>query len=459
MKIQNATRLIAVSFICCLALLALLAPQVQAQDPFLLRDGDRIVFYGDDITEVQFYDNVAEPRLYTTFIETYAVTRFPKLQLEFINSAWGGDRVTGGYGGPADVRLQRDVIAYKPTVLSIMLGMRDAGGTSYDSERAAAFATGYEHIVRVVRGALPSVRITAVEPSAYDENGGPPLVEGGYNSVLLRYGEIIRKIAERERLTVADLNSPLLAFLQTAQTTDPAMARGILPDRAHPGPGGHLVLATALLKAWDAPMIVSAVEIDAAHRRIVRADKTSVLSLTIDHGLSWTQEDQALPFPIDVADPAIALAVRCSDVVEALDQQTLKVTGLTAERYLLKIDREPIATFARGQLEQGVNLALLDTPMKKQAMQVHRLTLRRNDVHFGQWRQTQVPQGILYKELVGHALLNADTVPPLWHVEDDSPRLTSAAINALDKLEQDVIQRQRSAAQPRPHHYEVIPEP
>src|SRR6266851_1263081 len=94
-----------------------------AQEPFALRDGDRVVFFGDSITD---------QRLYTTFAETYVVTRFPKLNIAFVHSGWGGDRVSGGGGGPVDVRLWRDVLAYNPTVVTIMLGMNDGGYRAYD---------------------------------------------------------------------------------------------------------------------------------------------------------------------------------------------------------------------------------------------------------------------------------------------------------------------------------------
>src|SRR2546430_5339848 len=87
------------------------------QSGFYLKDGDRVVFYGDSITD---------QRLYTTFVETYLVTRFPARHVRFVHSGWGGDRVTGGGGGPIDRRLSRDVFAYKPTVVTVMLGMNDA---------------------------------------------------------------------------------------------------------------------------------------------------------------------------------------------------------------------------------------------------------------------------------------------------------------------------------------------
>src|SRR3954447_11939642 len=90
---------------------------------FSLKDGDRVVFYGDSITD---------QRLYTTFAETYVVTRFPKLNVQFVHSGWGGDRVNGGGGGPIDLRLERDVFAYKPTVMTIMLGMNDGRYRAFD---------------------------------------------------------------------------------------------------------------------------------------------------------------------------------------------------------------------------------------------------------------------------------------------------------------------------------------
>src|SRR5712691_11492956 len=97
----------------------------QAQSGFYLRSGDRVVFYGDSITD---------QRLYTAFVESYVLTRFPRLNVSFVHSGWGGDRVTGGGGGKIDERLRRDVIAYKPTVVTIMLGMNDGGYKAFDSE-------------------------------------------------------------------------------------------------------------------------------------------------------------------------------------------------------------------------------------------------------------------------------------------------------------------------------------
>src|SRR5207249_8771541 len=53
-----------------------------AAGEFFVKDGDHVVFLGDSITE---------QRLYTTYIEAYALTRFPQWKLTFRNVGWGGD--------------------------------------------------------------------------------------------------------------------------------------------------------------------------------------------------------------------------------------------------------------------------------------------------------------------------------------------------------------------------------
>jgi lysophospholipase L1-like esterase len=422
-----------------LLLLALPGLAAAGEGDFYLKDGDRVVFYGDSITD---------QRLYTTFVETYVVTRFPRLDVSFVHSGWGGDRVGGGGGGRIGRRLQRDVIAYKPTVVTVMLGMNDASYRALDEKIFDTYKYGYRHLVEELKDFLPGVRITLIQPSPFDDVTRKPNFEGGYNEVLVRYGEFVKDLARDEKVDVADLNTPVVEALKRANEKDPDTAKKIVPDRVHPGPAGHLLMAEALLKAWNAPAMVTSVTIERPlppaspndvrtdeRKPQIRDENTKVTGLDVKDGaIFWTQEDDALPLPIDMKDPVIALAVNSSDVVEALDRQMLKVVDAPASEYTLKIDGREVGKFSRDKLAEGINLATLDTPMARQAREVHALTLKHNNLHFVRWRQIQVP-------------LQGEDLPGL-----------SRAIEALDVLEADLVKQQRSAAQPKPRLYELVPQ-
>lgn len=442
-----------------LSILLCTVAYAQKAQPFALHDGDRIVFYGDNISEVQFYDDKAEPRLYTTFVEAYAVTRFPSEHFTFINSAWSGETVAGGLGGTIDLRLRRDVISRRPSVITIMLGMNDADGRAYNSGLFRQYVAGYKHMVNSITRELPKARIILLRPSPYDDVTRPLDFAGGYNSVLIRYGDFVSELGKREHHTVADLNAPLIAVLKKAQKLNPALAQSIVPDRTHPGPAGQLILAGALLKAWHAPSVVSSVRLAVSKKRFTDIENTSVTNAQFAHTISWTQLDRALPFPIDQDDPILALVLQCSDFVDALDQEKLQVAELPKSAYRLEIDGQPIGRFTRSQLSEGINLALFNTPMKQQADRVYDLTRERNDVHFGRWRQVQLTQGVAYKQSAGKDLLNTPAAYVTILPEDsETASQKQRALQALDELDQELATLQHSAAQPKPHSYRLIPE-
>jgi lysophospholipase L1-like esterase len=396
-------------------------------DPFYLHAGDRVVFFGDSITD---------QRLYTTFAETFAVTRFPKMPVTFVHSGWGGDRVSGGGGGTVDTRLDRDVIPYRPTVVTIMLGMNDGSYKAFDQKLFDTFTAGYQHITDKLQKDIPGVRITVIEPSPFDDVTRAPRFEGGYNVTLQRYSKYIHELAAKESFLDADLNAPVVQSLSQANQADTDLAQKLIPDRVHPGPAGHLMMAVALLTAWHAPALVSSVEIDGATGKLLQAKNTAVHNLAKGATLTWEQMDQCLPFPIDWNDKEklVPLAVKSSNFLALLNSEPLTVSGLTAGKYALRIDGMEAGQFTPAELASGINLAsLATTPMMKQAMQVHALTLKRTGIHQIRWRTIQVPMA-------------AEELPH-----------KAEAMASLDHLDEDLMKEQRSLAQPKPHRYELAP--
>lgn len=399
---------------------------VFSQATFYLRPNDRVVFYGDSITQ---------QGQYTSFVETYVVTHFPALNIRFFNSGWSGEWIVGGGGGTVDERLARDVVALKPTVATFMLGMNDAGYQDFDPSFLDVYSKGYNHLLDSLRQTLPDLRITLFQPSPFDDVTRPPqyALREGYNSVVVRFGQFVRELGQERHLDVVDMNAPLVSVLQKAHTLDPALTEKIIPDRIHPSAAGGLVMAAALLQSWNAPGIVTYVEIDAARGRALRSDKTAISELQRKPTLAWTQHDESLPLPLDDHDPVMNLVIRSSEVVESLDRAILKVTSLSASRYTLKIDGQSMGNWSKEDLAGGINLATLPTPMLKQSLAVHAITLRHTALRIARWQGVQVP---LEKET--------------------SPRVVEA-LKALDNAEDDLLQQQRALAAPQPHRYELVP--
>ena len=66
--------------------------------------------------------------------------------------------------------------------------------------------------------------------------------------------------------------------------------------------------------------------------------------------------------PLNISDSSVWLAVKASDFEQALNQQTLKVSGLGAPKYALEIHGEKVAELTKDELASGVNLAELRHP-------------------------------------------------------------------------------------------------
>jgi lysophospholipase L1-like esterase len=402
---------------------------VLAQNPvssFALRDGDRVTFYGDSITE---------QRQYTEDVEEYVLTRFPGWKVSFHNAGVGGDTVGGGWAGPIDLRLDRDVFTWHPDVITIMLGMNDFNAQPDQPGIYSSYIRGYEHIVESLQQKLPSARITLIQPSPFDDVTREPALPGGSNQILLKYGAFIAQFAQERRTQIVDLNTPVTAMLRTIKAESPALAQQVIPDRVHPQQGAHWVMAESLLKSWHAPSLVTSLSIDLGKKPAADCTNTEVTGLTLNRGgvtskISWMQIDKALPlpFPPPEVDPVLALVLKYSDLVAALDQEILQVHSLHPGTYDLFIDGRKIGSFLSGQLAKGVNLATLETPMLEQARLVTLDTEKVNEL-----------ESERFTIVSGYA--NAEQ---------------SATAQALTAAYLKGVERQRADAQPIAHRYDLV---
>jgi lysophospholipase L1-like esterase len=347
----------------CVVALGLLVPVATCQ-PFALKDGDTVVFYGDSITA---------QRLYTKFAEEFALTRYPAMQVRFVNAGVPGDTTFGGYAGAMPERVHRDVEPFHPAMITVMLGMNDGGyGYTPTATVDANFLKGYNLLLDALHKAAPGATLTLINPTPYDE-----ITHGtefpGYSGLIDHVSEQVSTIAV-ERQAVGeppvlrvDFHAPMVEALTRAKAQFPELAPLIIPDRIHPADAGHWMMAVTLMKAWHVDPVVSRVVLDAKGAGVVEKQRAVVTKLaSTTNGLAWTQLDEALPLPLDFNNAMTKVLLGVSNIVE-LDQQMLRVDGLATGRYQLLIDAKPIATFSSDELRHGVNLALVKTPMWEQA--------------------------------------------------------------------------------------------
>ena len=88
-----------------------------------------------------------------------------------------------------------------------MLGMNDGRYHTFDQAIFDAFTTGYKHILDTFKRQLPAARITLMQPSPYDDVTRPATFEGGYNQVLVRYGDFLKQLAA-DRSSASPISTP-----------------------------------------------------------------------------------------------------------------------------------------------------------------------------------------------------------------------------------------------------------
>jgi lysophospholipase L1-like esterase len=334
--------------------------------------------------------------------------------------------------GTVTERLERDFFAFQPTVFTVMLGMNDANYSPYNETTYNAFTTGYAQILTSIRRRTPGARGWLIRPSPFDDVTRDPSFPGGYNSVLLTYGNGVAQLAKTNGYRLLDFNKPVTDLLAAAKAVDLAASQELIADRIHPGAGAQYWMAWNLLRAWGATGNVSATTInvdtgrstgDNAQIKDVRANQTHA---------EWTSLEGALPFPYDRSDASTRLVLKVTNLDNAQNLQIVSVTGLAAGRYKLFIDGGEVGRFTNLEFRDGVNIGNLTTPMVVQAANVANLTNQRSSIQRSWWRYV----------LFQYQWLGTDGV--------------RQAVNGLKALEEDLVREQQRAAVPKWHRFEVV---
>ena len=185
----------------------------------------RIVCIGDSITGVYYHSGGR--RAYSEMLQLALQQLYPQTKLSVHNAGISGDTTTGGLK-----RLERDVLAHKPHLVTIMFGMNDLVGTPVDVFKKNL----REMITRCQKGGAEVVLCTQ---NSIVETPQRPCAR------LAEFTQAIRDVAKEQTLVVADC----FAAFEAVHAADAAEWNLLLSDTIHPNMAGHKLFAETLAQA------------------------------------------------------------------------------------------------------------------------------------------------------------------------------------------------------------------
>lgn len=308
------------------------------RDRFELLDGDRVVFLGDTFVE----------RMQSTdYIETMLTTQFPNRKIVFRNLGWSGDNVFGTsravFGSVADGfrRLENDVKLTNPTLIVLSYGRNESfNGKEY----LPTFLSGLETLVEVL--STTGAEIAFLSPTLM-ENLGPPLPSPDQqNELITFYSDAIRKYAEASGRHFIDNLKPL-GEATVSKTSVPAIRDRLTDNGIHFTDYGYWRTAPSFAKKFGASPSRCEFSFDAAEQTFSTVG-TTLHSISFDgNSMAFSAIDDNVSFsPAPSETPRGGRMMAIHDVV--------KVTGLAAGKYGLKINGKPTVMALAEQWNAGV---------------------------------------------------------------------------------------------------------
>ena len=354
--------------------------RLYAQNTRPFKKGDRVVFVGNSITDGGHYHS---------YIWLYYLTHYPNDRIEIFNAGIGGDIAQQMYE-----RLDTDVFAKKPTVVTLTFGMNDTGyqllkagqADSVYRGKVATSLNSFKLITNKLKQ-LQHVSIVMIGSPPYDETSKISSLK------LTKKNAAMRQIAaEQERVAAAngwgyvDFGAPMTEINLREQQRDSLFTlEG--SDRIHPTNDAQMIMAWLFLKAQGlAGQKVAEIRINVKSKKIENAGNCTISNPVITtNNVRFNYFAKSLPYPVDTIpggfgrpQKAQAASLSLIPFVEQFNQELLQISGLTAKRLLLRIDGKPIGTYSAQEYARGINLATINTtPQYQQAMAVMHLNEER----------------------------------------------------------------------------------
>lgn len=202
--------------------------------PIMLKDGDRVAFFGDSITEAG-----ARGKGYIRLMDADLRARDEDSKIELIGAGISGHKVPD-----LQKRLDKDVLSHEPTIVIIYIGINDVwhwgGGTGTKKDD---FDEGLRELAdRIIAS---GARLILCTPSVIGEK-----TDGSnkFDEMLDDYSSVTRAVAADTGAQLLDLRAQFLQHLKAHNSEQ--LGQGILTsDSVHLNGAGNRFVADCMLEA------------------------------------------------------------------------------------------------------------------------------------------------------------------------------------------------------------------
>lgn len=211
-------------------------PDINMPAEFFLKPGQQIIAIGDSITQAGGY---------LKDVELVLAARYPELKLPPIKNVG----ISGQKAEDLVKRFHKDVVARKPAVVTISIGINDVWHRAGEPHQPQVLADYWMNVAKMVDMAESAgIKVILLTPTVIGEDPAESA-----NKRLRIYIEAEKQIARERNCTLVDLHRMFMTAVSKRPSDIEDKAHWLTSDGVHMKPLGDALMALGMLRALGVP--------------------------------------------------------------------------------------------------------------------------------------------------------------------------------------------------------------